>query len=103
AATDNLAWIWVEETALTRPDGTVIPNHWVGLRRTNRLIRDSFSNAFRQYLQSLDPWFTQMEAFRHALAHRIPLYIPPYVVTRANAAAYNDLEDRKTQASLQLD
>ena len=29
------------------------------------------------------------------LAHRIPLYIPPYVVPKANIAKYNDLEKKK--------
>lgn len=29
------------------------------------------------YLAEHDAWFEYLEDYRHALAHRIPLYIPP--------------------------
>src|SRR5713101_5390238 len=40
----------------------------------------------------------ELESFRHALAHRIPLYIPPRVVSKENAETYNFLERRKAKA-----
>ncbi|MGA9007791.1 MAG: hypothetical protein WB495_13135 [Xanthobacteraceae bacterium] len=33
--------------------------------------------------------------FRHALAHRIPLYIPPYVISQEKLAEYEQLEAKK--------
>lgn len=95
---DNLAWIWVQEKRLTNEDGTPIPNSRVGLGAKNKLVRDSFSKEFQEYLKSLDVWFDAMGNFRHALAHRIPFYIPPYVVTTDKEAAYRELEDRMTDA-----
>ena len=95
---DNLAWIWVHEKGLTQEDKTPIPNTWIGLGPKNKLIRDSFSKEFQEYLKSFDDWFDHMGNFRDALAHRIPLYIPPYVVTTDKQAAYRELEDRMTEA-----
>ena len=95
---DNLAWIWVYEKNLTKEDGSSIPNEWVGLRKKNKLVRDSFSPEFLEYLNGLDEWFDHLENFRHAVAHRIPLYVPPYVITPDKEAAYRDFDDRKTDA-----
>ncbi|MBI3452142.1 MAG: hypothetical protein HY057_04790 [Rhodospirillales bacterium] len=75
--TDNLAWIWVQEKNLTKTDGRPIPNSQVGLRKDNSDVRQSFSPDFQRYLTGLDSWFENLENFRHALAHRIPLYIVP--------------------------
>ena len=95
---DNLAWIWVYEKNLTKEDGSPIPNKWVGLRKENKFVRDSFSPEFLEYLNGLDEWFDNLENFRHALGHRIPLYVPPYVITPDKEAAYRDFEERKTDA-----
>ena len=35
---------------------------------------------------------------RHALAHRIPLYIPPYVIRDADVAAYHELAGKMNDA-----
>ena len=95
---DNLAWIWVAEKKLTKGDGSPIPNGWVGLRKSNTLVCRSFSPKFQKYLNWLDKWFDLQENFRHALAHRIPLYIPPYVITKDKESAYWDFESRKSDA-----
>ncbi len=97
--TDNLAWIWVLEKNLTKNDGSPIPNHQVGLSRKYELVRKSLTPELQKYLNGVDDWFDYLENFRHALAHRIPLYIPPYVVTTDNEAAYKTLEDHKMKAS----
>jgi len=89
---DNLAWIWVEEKALE------IPHNKVGLGKNNTSVRRTLSNEFQEYLKELDPWFDQLYNYRHALAHRIPLYIPPYVVTKANEAAHQQLDGHVTEA-----
>jgi hypothetical protein len=48
---------------LVKDDGTAIPNRWVGLRKTNRYVRQSFSPIFREYLETMDPWFGTLENF----------------------------------------
>jgi hypothetical protein len=90
AATDNLAWIWVGERNITKPDGTELAQSQVGLRKQR--IRESFAAEFLAYLETLDAWFGHLENFRHALAHRIPLYIPPYMIDPKDEKAYRDLE-----------
>jgi hypothetical protein len=97
AATDNLAWVWVAEKNIKKPDGTDIPYGQVGLRKDRVLA--SFSPDFREYLQSREPWFDHLEEFRHALAHRIPLYIPPYSVDPKDEQAYRELEAAMNDAA----
>jgi hypothetical protein len=91
---DNLAWVWVLEGNITKPNGGPIPQEWVGLRRQNTLVRTSFSEEFQIYLESICDWFDYLEDYRHALAHRIPLYIPQYAIDPRNEAGYNELEGR---------
>ncbi len=96
--TDNLAWIWVREKRLRKNDGSPIPRSWVGLRKQNEYVRGTFSPKFQVYLEGLNGWFDNLENFRHALAHRIPLYIPPYVVPEDKLAAYRELGKQMTEA-----
>jgi hypothetical protein len=95
--TENLASIWVHEKNLEVRPGLV------GLRKQNTRVRETFSNQFQDYLTRLDNWFDNLENFRHALAHRIPLYIPPYVVTENNNDSYQELERRMQEAFLRMD
>lgn len=95
---DNLAWIWVHEKKVTSADGSELRPTFVGLGPKNALVRDSLPAAFRLYLQGLHQWFEHLEDYRHALAHRIPLYIPPYVVRVSNEQAYRDLVGRQDEA-----
>jgi hypothetical protein len=95
---DNLAWIWVQEKSLVKANGSPLPNSSVGLNRKNTLVRGSFSTEFQKHLSRLNDWFDYLEGFRHALAHRIPLYIPPYVVSKDKDAAYRSLENRMSEA-----
>ena len=83
---------------ITREDGAILPNLSVGLHRKNKIVRQSFSNEFREYLNSLEDWFKNLDDFRNALAHRIPLYIPPYVITVNDIEEYNNLESEKLEA-----
>lgn len=43
-------------------------------------------------LESISDWFKYLEDYRHALAHRIPLYVPPFSIAPDNADRYSDLE-----------
>ena len=95
---DNLAWIWVYEKDVKREDGTDLDPKWVGLAKHNKQVRNSFSNEFRAYLDSRQQWFEHIKGFRDSLAHRIPLYIPPYIVTPKTVDDYNRLEQASGEA-----
>ena len=88
---ENLAWLWVIERDIRRPNGTELPQGWVGLGHDYGTVRGSFSPAFRDYLETRRAWFEHLKDFRDALAHRIPLYIPPFSVEPANAARWTAL------------
>jgi len=75
---DNLAWIWVYEKDIKDKDGKELDPKRVGLG--SKRVRSSFTNEFRAYLDSRQDWFENLKDFRDSLAHRIPLYIPPYIV-----------------------
>lgn len=92
---DNLAWILVMETGLTLDNGKPIPANHVGLRKTNKSVRRSLSPVFQSYLEGLEDWFDSLESFRHALAHRIPLYVPPYMMLEENLETYDELQVSK--------
>ncbi len=95
---DNLAWIWVYEKDVKRKDGTELDPKQVGLSNGNREVRSSFSKEFRAYLDSRQTWFHHIKGFRDALAHRIPLYIPPYIVPPETVDEYNRLEQASGEA-----
>jgi hypothetical protein len=100
-AADNLAWIWVSVKNVRKNDGTPLEKGAIGIRKDK--VRASFTPEFRAYLDEREPWFDYLEGFRHALAHRIPLYIPPYIVTYANEAAYRELDRRMFAAAARMD
>ena len=95
---DNLAWIWVCEQKLTTDRGEEIPPTKIGLGKKCRIIRRSLPPDFRKHLKSLDAWFDHLENFRHALAHRIPLYIPPCVIKKQDLPKYEMLERQMAKA-----
>jgi hypothetical protein len=92
---DNLAWVWVYENGLD----CKLQRNKVGLRAKHKEVRSTLSADFQAHLATLDPWFDYLVEYRDALAHRIPLYVPPGGVKTENADAYNDLE-RQIQAAL---
>ncbi len=94
-ALDNLAWIWIQEKGLTRTDGKPIPDTWVGLGPENTCVRELLPPDLQTYLKGLNEWFEHLGNFRHSLAHRIPLYIPPYVIAAKDRDKYEGLERLK--------
>lgn len=102
-AVDNLAWVWMHEIGQKRADGTPIPDGHVGLGPKNTSVRATFSKEFQDHLAALDKWFDHLAGLRHALAHRIPLYIPPYVVEEKDQAAYLEFESKMTDAAKKRD
>ena len=89
---DNFAWVWVYERDLS------IKALRVGLRKHNTEVRASLSPDLRAYLDTLERWFAYLTEYRDALAHRIPLYIPPGNVRPKDIDPYNDLMMRMNAA-----
>ena len=100
---DNLAWIWVYETDLKSPQGAEIDPKWVGLGESYTHLRKSFSRPFRKHLRSRRKWFHHLAEFRDSAAHRIPLYIPPYIISETHAPRYNELGNECIEAMRQGD
>src|SRR4029434_5898527 len=48
-------------------------------------------------------WYEHVENFRHALAHRIPLYVPPYTFNNEETEKFRKLEIKKHEAFQQYD
>ncbi len=89
---DDLAHIWVNERNVTDDGGGPLPNRCVGLRKGDKIVRKSLSPEFTTYLTSLEPWLQHLDNKRHALAHRIPLYIPPYRIPPDKLKEYDAIE-----------
>lgn len=98
---DNLAWIWVYERSVTGKDGAELNPKLVGLWK--RHVQESMSEQFRVYLNSRKPWFDSISSFRDPVAHRIPLYIPPYAVPKSKLEEHSRLEQEATAALVRGD
>jgi hypothetical protein len=100
---DNLAWIWVEEKPVTDKNGDLLDRMRVGLGKKSTEVRDSFSPDFVAYLDKRQPWVDHLKGFRDALAHRIPLYIPPFIVDPKLVDEFDRLEEESVAALGRLD
>jgi hypothetical protein len=72
------------------------------LGKENKTVRSSLSVEFQTYLDTMQEWFGYLADFRHALAHRIPIYIPPGMVPQKNVDAYNAITMQMTDALNQM-
>lgn len=97
---DNLGWVWVFEQNVTLENGSALPQRKIGLTSEFREIWSSFPPDFRSYLTSRREWLKHNKSFRDSLAHRIPLYIPPYTIDPRDEGRYVDLEKRGYAAVL---
>jgi hypothetical protein len=88
---ENLAWLWVLEKDIRRQNGAELPQGWIGLGPDYHTVRASFSQVFRDYLNTRQVWFEHLKDFRDALAHRIPLYIPPFTVAPEDGKRWAEL------------
>ena len=95
---DNLAWVWVSEKGVMREDGKALARSAVGFRRSCKEVRASLPQELQRYFNGMEKWFRNLDEFRHALAHRIPFYIPPHVVREKNVDQYRELETAKIRA-----
>ncbi len=97
---ENLAWVWAHEKGVTQPDGTPLDAVMIGLSEQKKFMWRSMRAELRQYLIDQKQWFSHIKNFRDSLAHRIPLYIPPYVVAPKNVEEYHRLERRANEVLL---
>lgn len=91
---ENLAHIWVLEKAVKKKNGDPLPRQWISFGSKNKAVLNSLPESFKEYLSEIGDWYHNIESFRHALAHRIPLYIPPGYLTQEKAVEYNDIQTR---------
>jgi hypothetical protein len=89
---DNLAWIWAYEKNI-KENGKTISRKKVGLGKNYKIIRESLPQHVTKYLEEKEnaDWLKLLENLRHALAHRIPLYVPSFVLTSKEANHYQEL------------
>ncbi|MGH7489605.1 MAG: hypothetical protein ACREMY_28990, partial [bacterium] len=73
-----------------KADGSDLDPKSVSLR--SKVVSKVFSDEFRTFLDSREQWFEELKHFRDALAHRIPLYIPPFIIGPDVVEEYNRLE-----------
>ncbi|WP_374377492.1 hypothetical protein [Dongia sp.] len=103
-AIDNLAWVWVSEKG--RPlnrRGDQITDKEIGFRAHNTHVRRSMSDEFQTFIATRDSWLEYLTDFRDALAHKIPLYIPPHAIPHDKVAAYQEFERKITEAAIHGD
>lgn len=90
---DNFAWAFVLRHGLEADVGG--PNQ-VGMFKAK--TRQFLPAPLKAYLEEEETsqWFKDyLKEYRDSLAHRIPLYIPPSIVTEEEGARYNELEAEK--------
>ncbi len=99
-ALDNLAHVWAKEMNVLDNDGQPLPNKKIGLHKKHKIIRGTFSNAMQAHLSESqnEKWFENLVSYRDALAHRIPLYIPPYCVAKKHEFQYNEISAKISAA-----
>lgn len=91
---DNLAWLWRLQADVRGRNNQPLHRHRIGLTPDHTELRQSLSAQTQAYLQGTDEWFGYLEDYRHALAHRIPLYIPPKTLDEEAAAEFRRLGEQ---------
>ena len=95
---DNLAHAWVLEKGVKKKNGDPLPLQRVGFGSGCTEVRDSLPDRFVEYLLEIRDWYENLENFRHALAHRIPMYIPPGYLDEEQAAKYSSIQGQINDA-----
>ena len=82
---------------IKQKDGKDFSRTKIGLSKNCEDFRNTFSEKFQEFISGFDDWFREIGDFRHAVAHRIPLYVPPFNVTDEEAKKLAELEEEKRQ------
>lgn len=76
-AIDNLAWVWVLERRVKRPNGKELsPSQIVFDGRQAGTLVDSLTPKLIEVVDKSRDWFKALRAYRDGVAHQIPIYIP---------------------------
>lgn len=100
-AFENLAWAYVHQNDLLEKIGDF---RKVGM--FNKATQRHLPVAVREWLENpeMEKWrLNYLKSYRDALAHRIPLYIPPSEVTSQDVARMKELEQQCVEHIQRLD
>ncbi len=97
-AIDNLAHIWAAEAGVTRQNGRPFAMLAIGFMPRQQEFRQTLPIEFSDYLIASEEWFAYLENYRHSLAHRIPLYIPPIAFTPEDGNRFKQVQAAKIEA-----
>lgn len=98
ACIENLAWVWAKEYQFEYKSNKEISF-------SNKNIRGLLSPEFKNYLDSDDykNWLKNLADFRHALAHRVPLYVIPNFLSTQDAEQFQIIESQILRIMTELD
>ena len=88
---DNCAWCLRHEMGSEAVK--TLPNASVGLF-SKRFIGDPAFSSLRSALEAYRSWYEELRKRRDPAAHRIPLSVPPAVLTPDDANRYRDIQRR---------
>lgn len=89
---DNLARIWVEELQIKNASGKQIRKFEINLWKKNSVVWNTLSTEMQKLIESRETWINFIIDFRDATAHRIPIYVPPFALSKREEDMYNNLE-----------
>jgi hypothetical protein len=95
-AYNNLAWIWYCEK-LTDVDKKSLSVFKISL--FNDEFQKFVHNDLVAKCDSFSDWYGYLKDFRDPLAHRIPFYVIPYMVSKENLPRYNELSEQWNRES----
>jgi hypothetical protein len=98
---ENIAWVLVHEKDIKGKGGAELGPMEVGLGK--KYVHKRLSKEFSALLTKHQDWLANLISFRDSLAHRIPLYIPPYTVPQQNVEKYNQLDKKKWEEPARSD
>lgn len=81
---------------MAQTDGAGLQPRMVSLK--SKALLKTYPKTLRTYLEERKEWFDHIKNFRDSLAHRIPLYIPPYIVDPKDVGSFHSLEASTAEA-----
>lgn len=74
---DNLAWVWALERGVTgAKEQPLWPGEICFVGPRSRFLVASLTTPILAALGNAKEWFDQLGAYRHGVAHQVPIYIP---------------------------
>jgi hypothetical protein len=93
---DNLAWILVKAKLVSIEKNLEV-----------NFLKEKFNKQlpsnFKEYLEKRKDWFEHLKNYRDPLAHRIPLYVVPYVLNEEEQEKFKKLGEELVKAVTQGD